>query len=59
MEAEVLERTGYIAAFEGRSINSHVLVLIRENIPAFENRYGNIEGAVRPDINVKPSGKSG
>lgn len=57
IEEEMLEKIGYVADFEGRSINSHVLVLIRESIEAFEKKYGKIEGDIRPDINVKPSGK--
>lgn len=57
IEEEMLERIGYVADFEGRSVNSHVLVLIRENIEAFEKKYGKIEGNIRPDMNVKPSGK--
>ena len=57
IEEEMLERLGYVADFEGRSINSHVLVLIRENIDAFEKKYGKIEGDIQPDENVKPSGK--
>ena len=57
IEEEMLERIGYVADFEGRSVNSHVLVLIRENIEAFEKKYGKIEGNIRPDVNVKPSGK--
>ena len=32
IEEEMLEKIGYIADYEGRSINSHVLVLIREKI---------------------------
>ena len=57
IEEEMLKRIGYVADFEGRSVNSHVLVLIRENIEAFEKKYGKIEGDIQPDINVKPSGK--
>ena len=57
VEKEMLEKIGYVADFEGRSVNSHVLVLIRENIDAFERKYGKIEGNIRPDENVKPSGK--
>lgn len=55
IEEEMLERIGYVADFEGRSVNSHVLVLIRENIDAFEKKYGKIAGDIRPDENVKPS----
>ena len=57
IEEEMLKKIGHIAEFEGRSVNSHVLVLIRENIEAFEQKYGKIEGGIRPDMNVKPSGK--
>lgn len=57
IEEEMLKKLGYVADFEGRSINSHILVLIRENIDAFEKKYGKIEGDIRPDVNVKPSGK--
>lgn len=42
---------------EGRSVNSHVLVLIRENIKAFEDANGTIEGDIQPDVNVKPTRK--
>ena len=59
IEEEMLEKIGYVADFEGRSVNSHVLVLIRENIEAFEKKYGKIEGSIQPDLNVKPSGKHG
>ena len=58
IEEEMLRRIGYVADFEGRSVNSHILVLIRENIEAFEKKYGKIEGDIRPDVNVKPSGKN-
>ncbi len=57
IEEEMLDKIAYIAEYEGRSINSHVLVLIRENIKAFENQNGAIEGAIHPDVNVKPTRK--
>lgn len=57
IEEEMLEKIGYVADFEGRSINSHVLVLIRESIDAFEKQHGKISGTIDPDQNVKPSGK--
>ena len=57
IEEEMLKKIGYVADFEGRSVNSHILVLIRENIEAFEKKFGKIEGDIRPDVNVKPSGK--
>ena len=30
MEEEMLDKLGYVAEYEGRSVNSHVLVLIRK-----------------------------
>lgn len=57
IEEEMLEKIGYVADFEGRSINSHILVLIRESIKTFENTHGKISGPIHPDLNVKPSGK--
>ena len=39
IEEEMLRKLGYIADYEGRSVNSHVLVLIRDNIKAFEQMY--------------------
>ena len=40
IEEEMLEKIGYIAEYEGRSVNSQVLVLIRDNIKAFEEANG-------------------
>ena len=57
IEEEMLEKIGFVANYEGRSVNSHILVLIRENIKAFEAAHGKIEGEVPPDVNVKPAGK--
>lgn len=57
IEAEMLKKLGFVAEYEGRSVNSHVLVLIRENIKAFEKEHGNIEGEISPDRNVKPTRK--
>ncbi len=59
IEEEMLNKIGYIADYEGRSVNSHVLVLIRENIKAFEAENGLIEGKIKPDVNVKPTRKQG
>ena len=58
IEEEMLEKIGFIADYEGRSVNSHILVLIRENIKAYEQEHGKIEGDIPPDVNVKPSRKS-
>lgn len=57
IEEEMLEKIGFVADYEGRSVNSHVLVLIRDSIKAFESEYGEIKGEIKPDVNVKPSGK--
>lgn len=54
---EMLEKLAYVADYEGRSVNSHVLVLVRENIAKFEELNGKIEGSISPDVNVKPPRK--
>ncbi len=54
---EMLEKLAYVADYEGRSVNSHVLVLVRENIAKFEELNGTIEGDISPDVNVKPPRK--
>lgn len=58
IEEEMLEKIGYVADYEGRSVNSHILVLVRENIRAFEEVHGKIEGDIQPDLNVKPTRKN-
>ncbi|OUP44286.1 hypothetical protein B5F22_06885 [Pseudoflavonifractor sp. An187] len=58
IEEEMLEKLGFVADYEGRSVNSHILVLIRENIKAFEQEHGEIDGTIRPDVNVKPGRRS-
>ena len=58
IEEEMLDKIGYIADYEGRSVNSHILVLIRENIKAYEHEHGTIEGSIQPDVNVKPTRKN-
>lgn len=58
IEEEMLEKLGLVADYEGRSVNSHILVLIRENIKKFEEQNGEINGSIRPDVNVKPTRKN-
>ena len=58
IEEEMLHKLSYVADFEGRSLNSHILVLIRNSISELEQKYGKIEGDIRPDINVKPARKN-
>ena len=57
IEEEMLNKLSYIADYEGRSVNSQVLVLIRENIKSFEETNGVIDGNITPDANVKPTRK--
>ena len=57
IEEEMLEKIGFVADYEGRSVNSHILVLVRENIKAFEAVHGKIKGRIEPDVNVKPTRK--
>lgn len=57
IEEEMLDKISFVADYEGRSVNSHILVLVRENIKAFEAEHGKIEGRISPDVNVKPSRK--
>ena len=57
IEKEMLDKIGYVAEYEGRSVNSHILVLIRENIRAFEEAHGTIAGEISPEVNVKPTRK--
>ena len=57
-EEEMLQKLSYVADYEGRSVNSHILVLARENIAHFEEKNGKIEGNITPATNVKPPRKS-
>ena len=54
IEEEMLAKLGFVADYEWLSVNSHVLVLIRENIKKFEAEHGAIEGTISQDVNVKP-----
>ncbi|MBO5928936.1 MAG: Arc family DNA-binding protein [Clostridia bacterium] len=55
IEEEMLNKIAYIADYEGRSVNSQVLVLIREHIKAFEENNGAIDAGIPPAANVKPT----
>jgi len=57
IEEEMLKKIAYVADYEGRSVNSHVLVLIREDIAKFEKENGKISGSINPANNVKPPRK--
>ena len=58
IEEEMLDKIGYVADYEGRSVNSQVLVLIRDCIRKFEQEHGLICGSVQPEENVKPGRKT-
>ena len=58
IEGEMLKKLNFVADYEGRSINSHILVLIRRDIQDFEQKHGKIEGQIDPDVNVKPARKN-
>jgi hypothetical protein len=58
MEEEMLKKLSYIAEYEGRSLNSHILILIRKDIKQFELENGAIEGEIPPDDSVKLPRKS-
>ena len=58
IEEEMLDKMGFVADYQGRSFNSHVLVLIRDDIEKHEAKHGKIEGKIKPDVNVKPARKS-
>jgi len=57
IEEEMLRKLNYIADYEGRSMNSHILVLIRDSVKAHEAAHGTIEDEVPPGSNVKPRRK--
>ena len=57
IEQEMLNKIAYVAEYEGRSVNSQILVLIRQHIKAFEEVHGTIEGDIASDSNVKPARK--
>ena len=58
IEEEMLQKIGFVADYEGRSVNSHILVLVRESIKAFEEEHGSIDGSIEPVVNVKPARKN-
>ncbi len=57
IEEDMLNKLSYVADYEGRSVNSQVLVLIRQSIEAFESANGRIDGTITPASNVKPTRK--
>ena len=43
IEAELLEKFGYIAEYEGRTKNRELEQMIKKRISEFENEHGKIE----------------
>ena len=43
IEEELLEKLHIVSDYEGRSINRHILVLIRKDIERYENEHGKIK----------------
>ncbi len=58
IEEEMLTKIGFVADYEGRSVNSQILVLIRESIRQFEAAHGEICQPLDPAVNVKPAKKA-
>ena len=48
IEEAMLEKLTYVADYEGRSVNSHILVLVRQNIRAFEEKTAILKTASAP-----------
>ena len=57
IEEEMLSKLGFVAEYEGRSLNSHILVLVRNSIREHEEKFGAIDGKVEPGSSVKPPRK--
>ena len=43
IDEEMLNKLHIVANYEGRSANSQILILIRDNIEEYENKHGKIE----------------
>ncbi|MBQ2996702.1 MAG: hypothetical protein IJE22_05700 [Oscillibacter sp.] len=43
IDEELLEKLHTVSDYEGRSINKHILVLIRKDIEKYEKEHGKIE----------------
>ena len=57
IEQEMLDKLNFVADYEGRSLNSHILVLVRDSIKRHEADHGPIAKLIDPDDNVKPTRK--
>ena len=43
IEEELLEKLHVVSDYEGRSINRHILMLIRKDVEKYEKEHGKIE----------------
>lgn len=43
IEEDLLQKLHVVSDYEGRSINRHILVLIRKDIERYEKEHGKIE----------------
>ena len=48
IEEEMLDKLHVVAAYEGRSANSQILILIRDAIENYEAKLGEIKTGKRP-----------
>lgn len=53
IDEELLDKLHVVADYEGRSANSQILILIRENVKQFETEHGPILEKSRPDRSAK------
>lgn len=60
IEEGMLQKIAYVADYEGRSINSHILVLVRNSVKEFEEKNGKISlgTPINPEDNVKLTKKN-
>ena len=47
IDDRTLDKLHYVAAYEGRSANSQILILIRDCIEAYEAKHGEIKTGKR------------
>nr|WP_325183976.1 hypothetical protein [uncultured Oscillibacter sp.] len=48
IDEELLHKLHIISAYEGRSANSQILILIRDAVEAYEAKHGKIELGEKP-----------
>ncbi len=57
IDEQMLDKLHIIANFEGRSANSQMLVLVRECIERYDEKYNMFDGNITDSINIKPRKK--